>query len=536
MSTETEIRVMSEDVTIYNAEGQVVKTKSTTPDLDPDFLKSFYQLVRGGSFVDEITRQPYAKHPFVYACVSAIAQPISQLPAVLFKKDDPETLIYEHAVLDLLHRPNPMMTGNEFWEALLLNLLLPTTTTPGGQCFILPADETGNPVDLVKGDIPVELYPFNDNFVKPRTVDHKFTGWAYKHPSGREIFYYPDQIIRIRLFNPYNWLLGLSPLSSLYASVVNDAKASELSDKFLDNNAMLGTILTTDEKLTRDQVDMLKGLFREQYEGWSKAGKTALLHSGMKLQQVTRALSDLQLVEQRNMNREDIMAVYGVGKTILGLTDTVNRATAAVEKELFWEDTLVPLILKIWNGLNPQWVRFVDNRDLRGKFDLSEVQALKKDVEGKINNALKLIMTGVPANEAFRIVSLDTGTDKMQWLDEPWVKGPRVNLNTGELIGSPVQVAASMESIVKDTGLKEIRTADGEGLSVKEQYWLDYVTKTLDEPERKFKRVFIAYLTQQRNAFLDKIDDHAGDILTGRFFNAFETGRRIYFHHQRSAL
>lgn len=494
---------MTKEVTILDAAGNVIEKKdnSGVPDLDPTFLKSYTQLTRGGSTVDVVMNQPYAKHPWVYACVSAITTPISQLQPVLFDKKSPEKVIEDHPILDLFQRPNPMMTGSEFFEAVMLCLLLPATFTPGGQCFILTADDNGEPVDLVKGKIPTSLYPFNDNFVKPKKEGGVYVGWEFIHPAMQTpIFYYPEQVIRIRLFNPYSWLLGLSPLSSLWASVINDAKASELSDKFLDNNATLGAVLTTDKKLTKEQTQTLKALFREQYEGWSKAGKTAFLHSGLQLQQAARSLADLQFVDQRTMNREEIMGVYGVGKTILGLTDTVNRSTAMVEKEIFWEDTLIPYIKKIWNGLNPQFIRYTGKRNLRGKFDLSDVEALKKNQEIKIKNARLLTDMGVPANTAFRHTDLDMPTEDMPWLDRPWVKPPRVDLENGETVGSPVPAPAPGGGKGTKNVAPTVRTTD------KEQLWYDYVAKVLNKPEKKFRREYVAYMHDQRNAFLDKVD------------------------------
>jgi HK97 family phage portal protein len=482
---------------------------ATTPDLDPNFLKSWYQLFAGGSAndVSAVVRNPYARHAWVYSCVSAIASNISQLRACLYSKLKPEEVISNHPILDLMNRPNPMMTGSEFFEVIVLHLMLPTTCSPGGQCFILCTDDNGDPVDLVTGRLPVYMYPFSDELVKPNISGHIFKGWDYSHPSGEKIFFLPTQLVRIHLMNPYNWLLGLSPYSAIEGSVTTDAKASGLADKFMDNGANIGGVLTTDAKLNKIQGDDLKKMWQEQYEGWSKAGKTALLHSGLKYDQTSKSLIDIQFKDQRIMSREEIMAAYGVGKTILGITETINRATAQVEKELFWEDTLIPLCDRLWGGFNPQFIEYYDKRDLYGEFDYRNVQALKKDISTKIRNAGYLIEQGVPPNEAYKTIDLAINTKDYAWLDRPLVTGQRVDLETGEIIGNPIE-SVPAESEPEKSGLeKYLITQVVQDKS--DKFWFEYVAKTLNLPEKKFKQNFIQFLVHQRNLFQDKVDEWA---------------------------
>jgi len=336
----------------------------------------------------------------------------------------------------------------------------------------------------------------------------RFLGWVYKHPNGEEIFFFPDQLIRIRLFNPYDWLLGLSPYSSIKLSTLADAKAGELASKYLENSANIGGLLTTESKLNNKQAQDLKAMWQSQYEGFSKAGKTALLHSGLKFEQTSRSLVDLQFKDQKTMNREEIMSAYGCSNTILGLTQTVNRATAQVEKELFWEDTLIPLAQKFWLSINEQWIRFVGKKDLVGVFDTSGVHALKRNQTQKIKDASILIDQGVPPEEAYKTVDLKVDTKSSPWLKEPLVKGTRTNLQTGELLGQQT-IPVKEEPSKKELGY----TKDDEEEFTDEEleaYWKDYFKATLDIPEKEFKDEWIKFLIKQRNTFQDKVDSWLG--------------------------
>lgn len=491
----------------FNTGTDMAVREKDAPFFMPDWFKSFYQLSGNPNSAEQVAMAPYAKHPWVYACITAITKNISPLQPVLFDKNKPKEPIHDHPVLTLLEMPNPLMTGQEFFEAVLLNLLLPTIVSPGGQCFILPTDAEGNPVDLIRGVMPEFLWPYSDVMVRPHQDGHIFKGWVFKHPCGKEIPFAQDQVIRIKLFNPQNWLLGLSPYSSLQQSVIGDAKANELSDKFKDNNASIGSLLTTERKLTKEQVEALQGIIREQYAGFVNAGKMLLLHSGFKFDQMSKSLSELQHIEGREFTREEIMAVYGVSKLELGLVDSINRATAEVEKELFWMDTLIPLIIKIWNGgLNPQWIRYIDQRNKRGMFDLTRVAALRSNTEGKIKGSLQLIMQGVPPNTAFATMGLQIETDGMDWLDEPLVKGTRTNLRTGETVGQAGAGGGMVEPPPARAPSYTVKTKEI-ALENREEYWTEFINATQMKPEKDYKRMIVKFWTEQRNEFLDKVDE-----------------------------
>jgi len=501
----------NKEVQIFNAAGTLLKSKADHPDFDPSFLKGFMRGLSNQSIAEAIAKEPYARHAWVYACVKVYTRNLAGLTPVFYKKDDPNELIFNHPWLDLLEHPHPQLTGEEFFETVLLNLLLPTPSTSGGQCFIIPQKFNGDFVNLVAGEMPDILWPFSDLFIRPKIRNYMFEGWEFNPHSGKRLLLQPENVIRIRLINRSSLFQGMSPFSSLAVDVVNDAKASELSDKFLDNNASVGTVITTDQEINPTTLKKLQDQIKEQYAGFQNAGKSMLLHSGFKLDNIGKTLQELEFIKQREFNREQIEAVYGLSKFDLGRDETVNRATAEIREEKLWNETLMPMARKLWNGgFNPEAIRYIDKRDLRGKFDTSNVQALKKNQESKIGRAEKLIQQGVPPNTAYQTVGLDIETDGMDWLDEPLVKGMRVNLDSGEVLGKPA--AGTPDGQTPDKTLI-VKTVVNAKISKEErdEFWLIYVEKTLTKPEKDYKRFIIKFWTQQRNLFLDKADEWEAD-------------------------
>jgi HK97 family phage portal protein len=493
------LEAANKEITLFTPDG--LQLKSTTPEFDPDFLKSDYTLFGNASTAQNISKFPYEKHSWVYSCCQAINRPIKQLEAVLFNIEKPKELIFDHPLLAKIDQPNPFQTRSEFIESILLNLQLPTTITEGGQCFIIPTDANGEVMDLTRGDLPECLWPYSDLTIQAKVVENVFYGWEWTMANGVKRILQNYELIRIYNVNRKNMLLGMSPYSALRQSVTTDAKAAELSEKFLDNNATVGKFFTTEQSIQQQKLERIKASIREQNEGYGNAGKSLVLHSGMKMDTADHSLVELEFIEQRRFTREEIQAAYGVGNMQMGLVQDVNRSTAEVSMEEFWSDTLLPYIDKIWIGLNTHWIRYADKRNLQGYFDLSDVSALRKDQGGKIERADKLIDQGVPPSTAYKTVGLDIDIDDMPWLDEPWVTGVRTNLKTGELVGKPAAAPAppSLSAGLKSYGAK----------STQEErllYWEDMIEKTQGKTEKTYKRMIIAFWNDQRNAFQDQAD------------------------------
>lgn len=484
-----------------------------TPDFDPDFLRSFKQLRNSSDAqLKALLSKPYARQPWVYACASTISGTIASLPVVLKDEKGDEQPITNHEAVEFFENPNTVQTGSQFMETIVLNLLLPTSKTEGGQCFLVPLDSAGKKMSLMSGKIPDTMFPFTDENIDPVVHKGTFIGWLQRVAgTSIEIFYKPEEILRINLVNPYNLLRGLSPLSAAMTSIASDAKAVQLSDNFMTNSASIGGHLTTEQKLSEKQRNLLVRSWQEGYGGSDKAGLTPVLHSGLVYEQNSKSLKDLQFTDQRNMSRDEILAVYKCSKFILGLSDDVNRATAEAEEEVYWKRTILPLTERIWEPINSQWIKWFRNGKFKAMFDLSNVAALQENLSSKIDDANKLIDKGVTPENAYRIFKIPVDIDSQPWLKEPWVKPPLVNLRTGELSGfgnvegqlsvNPSRSKEFGRTIVEER--KNIKLLNSE----KDAFWVAWVKETLDPVERHAIPEVKRFFEEQKERFLDKLSE-----------------------------
>lgn len=388
--------------------------KSIGPNFQPMFWASS-NLGMGQSYPANVQLQPGRYHSWVYAACNSIIQPFVDLPVVMYSKSNEEKLIEENPVLDLIKKPNPFMSGTNFFEAILWDLLLTTIRTPGGQAFIIGE----KPTNFRKGEIPKELWVFGDEGMSPRLDSQGILiGWTL----GIGATTMPlelDQVIRINLFNKYDWKQGMSPLAAALIEVDQDAKAKEFNTKFLENNAMPGGMVSIEgSPPSREIYEELKTQFKQQYTGYQNAGKNLFMPWMLKFEQFARAHIDFSYMEQLGWNRDSILAVYRVNKWSVGISEDLNFATAKEATRQLIERAVLPLARVVFTALNENWIRYIGKRDLRMKLDLSEAQALKEDRSVKIKDAGALIDQGVPPSAAYDYVGLDIDTKPFPWLDE----------------------------------------------------------------------------------------------------------------------
>jgi HK97 family phage portal protein len=486
--------------------------KKSFPNLDPNFFKAPHSTVSdSGDVVD-----PYSNNVWVYSACTAIATNLIQLPKVLdLTNTEEEELITLHPILDLFNNPNPMMSASAFWEAIILNLLLPTNSTKGGQCFLIMEKGNGQPASLRAGDIPKEIYPFSDANISPiiSKQSKMLEGWLLKGANGEKIPYTLDEVIRIYLYDPSNPLKGQCPLWAARSGLRQDKKASAVNESFFDNNASLGGTLSTDAELEDDEIKALRKQWHETYGGAENGGKTAVLHTGLKFEQFQRTHVDMQFIEQKKYSRDEIMAVYRVPKAEISLYEDINYATAQAANKSFWQKTLIPHDGRILEALNSQWIQYIDNGKYELISDLTKVEALQEDFTEKLEQAKKLADLHVPVEEINRRLDLSLKIDEYPWLKTSLVNyslapaGDVMSRSDEEELEEEEEVATDPETIEESTDklyktIEKVHKANEERTS----YADNYAKKVLAPDEKLMLKTINKFFVGQRNRYQDLVD------------------------------
>lgn len=284
---------------------------------------------------------------WVFACTNAISQRISEIEMTLEKKvKDVWKPVDTHPALDTLHNVNDFMsysdlmfgtqayqelTGNQFWYLV--------KNGAGDISEIWPLDPTRTTV--VKS---------NSAFI---------AGYVFMSEAGKKVPFQVEEIVHFKTFNPRNPYRGMGTVEAAALAIDTDNYAGEWHRNFFGNAAQPSGILSTDGTLSQEQYDRIKTNWDARYRGVQNAHKMALLEGGLKWTPITPTSKEMQFTDSRKDLRDEILAIFGVPKIIVGITEDVNYASAAASEYIFNKNVIKPKMKALVGKLNefylPRW-------------------------------------------------------------------------------------------------------------------------------------------------------------------------------------
>lgn len=265
----------------------------------------------------------------VSACVTLISGAISSLPMHVYRRSTDGDLRREvnHDLWWVLNEEfSPRWTASSGWAFLTASKLL------HGDGF---AEILRSPAGRVVG-----LVPIHPNRVR-----------VIATPDGRRLVYeiQPDPTVerplpdvsRIRVLDQddvlhvpgfgFNGLRGLSALrNSLRNSGTLALNAQSFSEKFLENMARPDFALKSPNVLNPEQFARLRADL-DSRAGPMNAGRPMILEGGLELQTLTMPLEEMQLLETRKFQVEEIARAFGVQPFMIGHTTTTSSWGSGIE-------------------------------------------------------------------------------------------------------------------------------------------------------------------------------------------------------------
>jgi HK97 family phage portal protein len=139
-----------------------------------------------------------------------------------------------------------------------------------------------------------------------------------------------DDVLHVPGFG-FNGLRGLSALRySLANSGTLAINAQNFSEKFLENMARPDFALQTDQALTDAQYQRVRSSL-DEHKGPLNAGRPMILDGGLKLHTLTMPLEEMQLLETRKFQVEEIARAFGVQPFMIGHTEKTSSWGTGVE-------------------------------------------------------------------------------------------------------------------------------------------------------------------------------------------------------------
>ena len=335
----------------------ILRESQNIPDLIQ--LDDFFDQMHDYS---NITNQAKAYNSFVwvYGCVNKIAESGAMTPFSVLKriKEGLED-IENHPFEELLLNPNPFMSRFELWERTFASIEL-----LGNAYWFIDFDEE---------NIPASIWVMRADRIKPIPNKSKWIdGYEYQAgSSGKKREIPTENIVHFKRFHPLKEFVGASAIEAAAQTLEMERAANIYNAAFFKNNAKPTGVLTTDQSLSREQIKIIIDQWNMKFKGGDKSHKTALLTGGVKFQAIGMPPKDIEFIELKNKNMDEICAIFGVPPAKLGLSKDVNRANAEALDYTFNQHTMKPKMWRIAEKITQQILPYYQKGDekLVGQFD-----------------------------------------------------------------------------------------------------------------------------------------------------------------------
>ncbi len=274
--------------------------------------------------------------PAVYACSRLIAGVVASLPLMVYRNlgEGQRRVDRSSRLWMVLHdRPNDVMTASDFWQAMILQLML-----RGNAYAQIVRDSQG---DLVS------LWPMASDQMSVFLMDGKVV-YKYKK-DGEEFYLNRDNILHIKDIG--TGVVGFSKLEFMSASVAEAIDTQRFATANAQAFGKTSGVVTVDHVLKPEQRENI----RRSLENFSSGGvsKLMVLEADMKFQSVSLSPEASQLLETRKFSTEEVCRWFGVPPVMIGASGQTTWGSGIAEIMAgFYKLTLNPLLRNIEQALS----------------------------------------------------------------------------------------------------------------------------------------------------------------------------------------
>lgn len=288
-------------------------------------------------------REGFQKVTWVARCIDAISGNQARLPATLRKDNDPDGEILQQKNNDILKLLNSKANDGEnsfiFRYRVSSQLLLSSRGV-----FIEKIRSRAGKL-LALNILPPE-------YTAPVPHPKKFVeGFEVQMPSGGKIFLPPEDVLWIRRPHPLDPYLSLTPMESAGIAIEIENLSKLYNRNFLLNDGRPGGLLVLRSEIDDDDKDELHSRFRGNI---NRAGSVTVISSDDGADFIDTASSprDANYIEMRQLQKEEILAAFGVPESVIGNAAGRTFSNAAEELRVFWMETMMPHLEQIARALD----------------------------------------------------------------------------------------------------------------------------------------------------------------------------------------
>ena len=238
--------------------------------------------------------------------------------------------------------------------------------------------------------------------INPSVVETKIKDGVVEYYKYNNVKVLPEDMICFSGFDPANiqGLGGSSILETIKTEYETDKSAATYGKKVFENGTRLSGVIEIDKEAATNDAEMKKVLtqWNAAHQGEKNSHKVGILSPGMHYIERGMSMRDAEYIDGRKEIKERIIEAYGIPKSVYGLVDKIDRATADTQMRQFWQVTLKPLAIMLQEDINTLFLP-KNYPNIEVKCDFTVVEELKKDLNETADAARKYFELGYSRNE-----------------------------------------------------------------------------------------------------------------------------------------
>jgi len=304
-------------------------------------------------------KEGYTQNVVAYQAINKVSEAFSSIKWEAWRGD---TELTQHPILDLIRKPNPSQSGQEFFSEYIGFLMI------SGNAYAEKVKVNGAPRELyVQRSDRMKVIPSNNGnpSAYTYTVNGRSVRWDVDPKSGK------SDILHSKLFHPLDDWYGLSPLEAAAFGIDQHNLSMSWVQSLLQNSARpSGALVSKSEQpLTDEQFTRLKDEIEGKYSGASGAGRPMLLEGGLDWKEMGLSPVEMGILETKYSAARDICLALGVPPMLMGIAGDNTYANYAEARLSFWEDTIMPLVGHIAGDMNGWFADDFGDIELRPSLD-----------------------------------------------------------------------------------------------------------------------------------------------------------------------
>lgn len=236
--------------------------------------------------------QLYLSQPWVATVVNKIASSIARLGVRVWDTSNPDQNVLQTSspYAKLMAGPCATLDPYSFWNWLA------STIEVYGEAFLIKVRNARGQVEQFIPMHPALTQMFRDQY---GGIQYRFMGQPNEILSE-------DMVVPFVGYNPNMTQRGVSRMEPLRSTLMNEDSSRRAIAGWWKNMGRPSGVVTVEGKLDPEGRKRLREQWNQMYAGSENAGATAVLENGSKFQQIQLNAEEMQYIESRKLNREEV--------------------------------------------------------------------------------------------------------------------------------------------------------------------------------------------------------------------------------------